>query len=92
MIPVLIEVKPLDGYRLWVRFQDGATGTLDLTAELWGSMFEPLKDRSLFAKASVDPELHTVTWPNGADLAPEFLYQQALQSQKNAGKSLGPGQ
>jgi len=38
-------------------------------------VFEPLKDIALFAQASVHPQLHTVTWPNGADLAPEFLYQ-----------------
>jgi hypothetical protein len=40
-------------------------------------MFEPLKDPDLFLQAKVDPELETVIWPNGADLAPEFLYQGA---------------
>jgi hypothetical protein len=40
-------------------------------------MFEPLKDENVFAQATIDPELETVTWPNGADLAPEFLYRQA---------------
>ena len=79
MIPKLIEVKALDGYRLWLRFQDGVSGTVDLSAELWGPMFEPLKDRALFAEVTVHPELHTVTWPNGADLSPEFLYQEAAQ-------------
>jgi hypothetical protein len=42
-------------------------------------MFEPLKDNALFAQATIHPELETVTWPNGADLAPEFLYQAAQQ-------------
>jgi hypothetical protein len=42
-------------------------------------MFEPLKDKKLFDQATVDAELETVTWPNGADIAPEFLYQQAAQ-------------
>ena len=79
MIPKVIEIKPLEGYRLWLRFQDGTSGTVDLSAELWGPMFEPLKDKNLFAQATIDPELETVTWPNGADLAPEFLYQQAVQ-------------
>jgi hypothetical protein len=79
MIPQIIEVKVLDGYKLWLRFRDGVTGTVDLSGELWGPMFEPLKDRVLFARAAVHPELHTVTWPNGADLSPEFLYQQAAQ-------------
>jgi len=40
-------------------------------------MFEPLKDQKFFAQARVDPELYTVTWPNGVDLAPEFLYEAA---------------
>jgi hypothetical protein len=77
MIPKIIEVRPLANYRLWLRFHDGKSGTVDLSAELWGPMFEPLRDQQLFAQARVDPELDTVTWPNGADLAPEFLYDAA---------------
>jgi len=77
MIPKVIEVQPLDGYRLWVRFHDGTVGTVALANELWGPMFEPLKDPDLFSQVSINPELDTVTWPNGADLAPEFLYQAA---------------
>ncbi len=79
MIPKVVEVKPSEGYRLWLRFDDGASGTIDLSAELWGPMFEPLKDKTLFARATIHPELETVTWPNGADLAPEFLYAQATK-------------
>ena len=79
MIPKVIEVKPLEGFRLWLRFHDGACGTVDLSTQLWGPMFEPLKDPHLFAQVTVNSELETVTWPNGADLAPEFLYQQAAQ-------------
>ena len=77
MIPKVIEVRVLEGYKLWLRFQDGLSGTVDLSTELWGPMFEPLKDVALFAQAAIHPELETVTWPNGADLAPEFLYQAA---------------
>ena len=80
MIPRIVEVKPLDGYKLWLRFQNGLAGTVDLSAELWGPMFEPLKDIKLFAQVTVHPELHTVTWPNGADFSPEFLYEQTAQS------------
>lgn len=79
MIPQVIEVKALDGCKLWLRFRDGTTGTVDLSAELWGPMFEPLKDQALFERAAVHPELHTVMWPNGADLSPEFLYEEAAQ-------------
>jgi hypothetical protein len=42
-------------------------------------MFEPLKNPDLFFQASVNSELETVTWPNGVNLAPEFLYQQVAQ-------------
>lgn len=80
MIPRLLEVKHIGGYRLWSRFHDGVCGTIDLTSELWGPMFEPLKDVALFAQAAVHPEFETVVWPNGADLAPEFLYEAAKQS------------
>lgn len=79
MIPKVVEVRPLEGYKLWLRFQDGLSGTVDLSTELWGPMFEPLKDVALFAQAAIHPELETVTWPNGADLAPEFLYHAAQQ-------------
>ena len=51
MIPKVVEVKPLEGYRLWLRFHDGTSGTVDLSAELWGPMFEPLKDKDLFGSS-----------------------------------------
>ena len=75
MIPRITEVKVLEDYRLWIRFHDGSAGTVDLSSELWGPMFEPLRDKNLFDQATLQPELHTVTWPNGADFSPEFLYE-----------------
>lgn len=80
MIPRVMEVKHAGEYRLWLRFQDGVSGVVDLTAQLWGPIFEPLKDVELFAQAAVDFASDTVVWPNGADLAPEFLYEAAKQS------------
>lgn len=53
MIPRIVEAKARAGYRIWLRFHDGATGTVDLAAELWGPMFEPLKDEELFAQLTV---------------------------------------
>lgn len=79
MVPRVLEVEPLAGYKLRLKFGDGATGTIDLSDQLWGTMFEPLKDEQLFRQAAVHPELETVTWPNGADLAPEYLYQNAIK-------------
>lgn len=80
MIPKVVEVKPLPNHCLWVRFLDGTAGAVDLSQELWGPMFEPLANPDVFNQARVDHELDTVVWPNGADLAPEFLYRLAQRS------------
>ena len=65
--------KYVADYKIWVAFDDGTSGEVDLDGELNGPVFEPLKEITVFRKVSVDPELETVVWPNGADLAPEFL-------------------
>ena len=67
------EAKYVGGYTIWLRFSDGTEGDLDLSAELSGEVFEPLKDLSVFRSFVVHPELRTLVWPNGADFAPEFL-------------------
>jgi hypothetical protein len=66
-------IEPRNNFRLFVRFNNGVSGEIDLTEELWGEMFEPLKDPSLFATAHQDSIMGTVVWANGADFAPEFL-------------------
>jgi hypothetical protein len=74
-------VEHLGGHRLRLTFADGFVGDIDLTDRLKapnGPMFEPLEDVAYFAKVAVDPELATVVWPNGADLAPDVLHEQAL--------------
>ena len=65
-------------YRISLRFNDGSEGVADLAGELEGPVFEPLRDPALFAGLALSPLTHTICWPNGADLAPEFLYQLAL--------------
>ena len=77
MVPRLIEARYLSGYRIRLAYEDGTGGIIDLEAELWGEVFEPLKDLALFQAFRLDPELQTIVWPNGADFAPEFLYQRA---------------
>ncbi len=71
-----MDARHAGGYRIWLRFADGLSGEIDIERELWGPVFEPLKDVSEFAKLYADPECRTVVWPNGADLAPEFLYDE----------------
>ena len=66
-------IEPRPGYKLFVRFNNGVSGEVDLSGELWGEVFEPLKDEALFATAHQDASMETVVWVTGADLAPEFL-------------------
>jgi len=76
MLPKLREAKYQGDYRVWLKFADGVEGEVDIENELWGEVFEPLKSKVVFANCSLDKELETIAWPNGADFAPEFLYQQ----------------
>jgi hypothetical protein len=76
MILHVREAKYLHDYVIWLRFNDGAEGAVDLRDELWGEVFEPLKDLDHFRRFRVDPEIQTVAWDNGADMAPEFLYEK----------------
>ena len=69
------EAKYRRDYVIWLRFNDGAEGEIDLEPELEGEVFGPLKDPRLFQQFRVDPELETIVWENGADLAREFLYE-----------------
>ena len=73
MIPRIIEARYVEGYTCWIRFTDGSDGEVDLKDQLWGPMFEPLKDLDTFRNFKVHPELHTIVWDNGADFSPEFL-------------------
>jgi hypothetical protein len=70
----VIEARYVSGYIVWLRFEDGTAGEIDLAEELHGPVFEPLRDQTYFAKLRVNADTGTVEWPNGADFAPEFLY------------------
>ncbi len=74
MILHVKDAKYLHDYVIWVKFNDGIKGEIDLENELTGEIFGPLKDKKLFKSFKVDPLLETVVWENGADLAPEFLH------------------
>lgn len=69
----ITKVRPTGAYRLWLEFSDGVSGEVDLAAELDGPIFQPLRDPAVLEQVSVDPEINTIAWPNGADFAPEFL-------------------
>jgi hypothetical protein len=78
MILHVIDAHYERDYILHLKFNDGAEGLVDLADQLYGEMFEPLKDMNKFRSFSVDPELNTIVWENGADFAPEFLHQRLL--------------
>jgi len=70
----ILEAKPCGKFVLDVLFSDGVRKRVDLSPFLTGPVFKPLRDPKYFARVVVDPECGTVVWPNGADLAPEALY------------------
>lgn len=75
----------VEAFRIWVSFDDGTAGEIDLANSLNGEIFESLKEVEAFKKITVDPELETIVWPNGADLAPEFLrdlYKEQMNNEK----------
>jgi hypothetical protein len=71
MLIHVVEAKYRRGHCVWLKFNDGLEGEVDLSAELSGEVFQPLRDPSYFASFHVDG---TLTWQNGADFAPEFLH------------------
>jgi len=80
----VVDVRHRAGYRVWLRFNDGLEGEIDLEPELHGEIFESLRDVAAFAQVRVHPEYETIVWPNGADLAPEFLYERVKRAVSDA--------
>ncbi len=72
----VVEAHYVSGYTIWLRFEDGTEGEIDLSGELDGGIFEPLKDQAYFGRFRVNPDTGTIEWPNRADFAPEFLYEK----------------
>ena len=75
MMNDIIEARALGGYRVFLRFDDGVAGEIDLGEVIkFEGVFATLRDESEFAKLRVDPNAGTIFWPNGADLDPDVLY------------------
>ena len=75
MLKDIVAVRPLEQHRLYLRFEDGIEGTVDLTDLVhFERVFAPLQDQAEFERVYVDAELGTICWPNGADLDPVVLY------------------
>ena len=69
------EVAYLKDYQLRLTFNNDIVKEVDLKGELYGEVFEPLKEVEFFKQVAVNPDTNTIEWPNGADFAPEFLYE-----------------
>lgn len=83
MYPVVTKVQVIPPYGLRLTFTDGSSGHIDFRARLYQrdtGVFAELRDPALFAKVWVDHEAETIVWPNGADVAPETLYEEAHKS------------
>jgi len=77
----IIEAKYLSDYKIEVLFNNGQKGVADLSRILKGKIFEPLKEKTVFAQFKINKELETIVWQNGADLAPEFIYYQIFKTE-----------
>jgi hypothetical protein len=78
VLPVVVQAEHRGDYRIHLVFADRTEATVDFSSWLIGPVFEPLKDVEYFKNFYIDGG--TVVWPNGADIAPESLYERALSS------------
>jgi Protein of unknown function (DUF2442) len=76
-LPVVVGAAVVGEHMLRVLFSDGTVGDIDFSAERWTGVLAPLNDPAYFAEVTVDLVAGTVAWPDGIDLVPEPLYEQA---------------
>ena len=81
MILHITAAEYLHDYKVAVTFNNGRTGIADLAEALGQGVFQPLMDLTQFSQLKVDDELNTIAWPNGADLAPEYVFFQAFKDE-----------
>ena len=72
----VVEARYLHDYKVWLEFNDGRKGVVDLADELYGDEHTPLRDRDTFSRFYLDYGLASIAWLDGADFAPEFLYER----------------
>ena len=74
----------IEGHKIRVSFNTGQSGIVDLKDALWGPIFEPIKDPSVFRQFKLSKTLHTICWDNDADFAPEFLLNRMVEQSHEA--------
>ena len=75
MLKDIVAVEPQEGYQLYLKFEDGREGIVDISQLLeFTGVFSPLQDLTYFTQVKVNPDWGTIYWENGADLDPDVLY------------------
>lgn len=75
MLKDIVAVQPLEGYKVYLRFEDEVEGVVDVSQLIeFSGIFAPLQELSYFTQVQVNPEIGTIVWPNEADLDPDVLY------------------
>jgi hypothetical protein len=75
----IVSARPLPGYRLDLRFEDGVEGEVDLAHLVGKGVFAKWQDPAEFQRVFIGPESHTVAWPGEIDLCPESLYEDVAR-------------
>lgn len=81
-IPKLISAELTGVYSILLKFSDGTVANVDFTGELTGGIFESLRDPQYFSSFTFQQQFGTIEWSNGADFAPEFLYELASSNRQ----------
>lgn len=81
MIIHVTQVKVVGSHSLELEFDNGVHKRVNLRKEFYGKVFEPLRDPAYFAQVFIDPDSRTITWPNRADFAPDFLFQMEPENE-----------
>lgn len=74
MFPKLLEIKPLANYTLWLKYDDGTVGEVDLTELTEKGVFKKIKDKTFFKQVYIDKETDAVAWNEDLDLCPDSLF------------------
>lgn len=78
----VVKVKVLDDYCLWLEFDNGKSGVVDISKIVpFQGVFAPLKNKNYFSCVKINTDIGTICWENGADISPAILFKNI---QKNA--------
>lgn len=72
----ITKVKPLENFKIWLKFSDGTEGIVDLSDLAGKGVFSVWEDPKIFRSVFIDPETRTIAWPGGIDLCPDSLYAE----------------